>query len=185
MGSYETTTSLNRRMIRAALLLALLLVAQGLRLLLPLPPVLSVFLVGSLVNACLLISTEVAGWRLAALSAVVAPVVAYLQQLLPLPILIVPVAAANLAYLGGYHLLRLYNRKLAIVAATVVKAGLLWFSVNFILDWLAAPVGMKSLLQAMLGGAQLITGITGGILCLLLTRKINKAGLGNVFARRT
>lgn len=55
---------MRREVVRAALLLALLLVVQSLRFVVPLPPFVSMFAIGTLVNACLLISLEVAGWRL-------------------------------------------------------------------------------------------------------------------------
>ena len=47
---------MRREVVRAALLLALLLVVQSLRFVVPLPPFISMFAIGTLVNACLLIS---------------------------------------------------------------------------------------------------------------------------------
>lgn len=167
---------MRREVVRAALLLALLLTVQSLRFVVPLPPFVSMFAVGTLVNACLLISLEVAGWRLTLLSASIAPVIAYIQQVLPLPILIFPVAAANLAYLAGYALLRRQNVWLGISAATAAKIVLLWTSMNLLLASLALPPAAVKVLQNMLGVSQLVTGLGGGLLCIFLMRRLQQAG---------
>lgn len=48
---------------RGALLLALTLVFQSLRFLIPVPVFLSTFLIGTLVNMCLLVAVEEVGMR--------------------------------------------------------------------------------------------------------------------------
>ena len=167
---------MRREVVRSALLLALLLVVQSLRFVVPLPPFVSMFAIGPLVNACLLISLEVAGWRLTMLSAFIAPVVAYVQQVLPLPVLILPVAAANVAYVAGYAMLRWRNIWLGIAAATVGKVVLLWTSMNLLLTGMDLPVAAAKILQNMLGVGQLLTGLGGGVLCVLLMRRLKQAG---------
>lgn len=167
---------MRREVVRAALLLALLLVVQSLRFVVPLPPFVSMFAIGTLVNACLLISLEVAGWRLTMLSAFIAPVIAYMQQVLPLPILIFPVATANLAYITGYAALRRQNIWLGIALATAGKAALLWTSMNLLLAGLELPPAVATILQNMMGASQLVTGLGGGMLCVLLMRRMKQAG---------
>jgi hypothetical protein len=167
---------MRREVVRAALLLALLLMVQSLRFVMPLPPFISMFAIGAMVNACLLISLEVAGWRLTMLSASIAPVIAYMQQVLPLPILIFPVAAANLAYLAGYAALRRQNVWLGIAVATAAKIILLWASMNLLLASLELPPAAATMLQNMLGASQLVTGLGGGLLCIFLMRRLQQAG---------
>ena len=48
-----TDSQYNRALVRAALCLAVASIAQGIRLLLPLPPVASMLLIGTVVNLCL------------------------------------------------------------------------------------------------------------------------------------
>ena len=163
-------------MTRAALLLALMLAVQSLRLIMPLPPFVSMFVIGALVNACLLISTEFAGWKLTLLSAAIAPIIAYLQQALPIPALVAPVAVANAVYISGYALMRPNRLWAGVVAATFAKGAVLWACVKFLLDWLDTPQALSVILQNMLGWAQLITGIAGGAICIVLVGKLKKTG---------
>lgn len=167
---------MRREVVRAALLLALLLTVQSLRFVAPLPPFVSMFAIGTLVNACLLVSLEVAGWRLTLLSASIAPAIAYMQQVLPLPVLIFPVAAANMAYIAGYAMLRRQNVWLGISAATTAKIILLWTSMNLLLASLELPPAAANILQNMLGASQLVTGLGGGLLCIYLMRRLQQAG---------
>ena len=95
-----------KNLTRTGLLLALTLVFQSLRFLIPLPPWMSTFLIGSLVNAALLVALQALGLRSALLIACVTPVVAWLQQLLPLLVFILPVALGNSLYIWLFSRLR-------------------------------------------------------------------------------
>lgn len=161
-----------KQMTRMALLLALMIVFQSLRLLIPVPPFVSVFVIGSLVNACLLIAVEMAGWRLALLPAIVAPVVAYMQQLLPLPVLIVPIAAANGAYVLGYKALVEYSRLSAVVLATAAKFVIVYVSVAWLLKYIALPEKLAAMLTMTLGWPQIVTGLFGGMICLVMRKRL-------------
>lgn len=163
-----------RELTRASLVLAVMLMMQSLRLVLPLPAFVSMFVIGSIVNACLLMSLEVAGWRLALLAACIAPVVAYIQQALPLPVLILPVVLANIAYMAGYLVLRRRSRWGGIALATVSKVVLLWIAVGALLQSIELPAMGVVILRNMLGGAQIVTGLAGGILCIVLVNKLQK-----------
>ena len=50
-------------MTRTGLILAVTLILQGLRLVIPIPPQVSMFVVGSLVNACLIVAVLLIGRR--------------------------------------------------------------------------------------------------------------------------
>ena len=165
----------SRRLTRAALLLAVMLTAQSLRMVVPIPVVVSMFVIGPVVNASLLLTVESAGWRLALLTACIAPVVSFMQQALPVPALIIPVAAANIGYAGGYALVRGYNRQLAIITAVAVKFVALWFCAEYLLELLELPGIMIDILRNMMGISQIVTGVAGGILCVVLIDRLKLA----------
>jgi len=148
----------HQHLTRAALLLAIMLIFQSIRLFVPVPPFVSMFVIGSAVNACLLLAVEQESWRLALVLAVIAPVIAYLQQVLPLPIFILPVAAANSAYVLGYYLgNRFTGYWPAIGIAAVAKAAALF---------------VATALSMMLGWPQLITGLGGGIFGYVILKRL-------------
>jgi len=72
-----------RTITRTALLLASTLILQSLRLVLPLPPQTSMFLIGSLVNLCFVLAVLKIGWKSGLLIALVTPVFAYVEGMLP------------------------------------------------------------------------------------------------------
>lgn len=158
---------------RAALLLALTLMFQSLRLIIPLPAVFSTFLIGSLVNACLILSFLAAGFWPAILIAAVAPLTAYLQSLLPLPIFIFPVAIGNMLYIVFFRLLEAYWGKWqAVIAASAGKMLWLYFCFLFLLSFLALPGKMSSVLLVAMGWPQFVTASIGGVLAILVKRRI-------------
>lgn len=168
----------HQRLTRAALLLAIMLIFQSIRLFIPVPPFVSMFVIGSAVNACLLLAVEQASWKLALVLAVIAPVIAYLQQVLPLPIFILPVAAANSAYVLGYYLGNRYTGYWpATGIAAVAKASAMFAMVTWVISWVQLPAKLAAALSMMLGWPQLITGVGGGILCFAVLKRI-AAGKG-------
>lgn len=161
-----------RKLTRISLLLALMIVLQSLRMFVPVPPFVSMFIIGSTVNACLLVAVEVVGWKAALILAVVAPVVAYLQQVLVLPIFIIPVALANTVYVLGYQLMVRKNLYLGIGCAAILKMISLYCSVSWILSVVELPAKLAMILQMMMSWPQLVTGVMGGILCTLVVRRL-------------
>lgn len=75
----------NNNWVRGAMLLAVGLVLQALRVVIPMPPMWTVFVVGTLVNMVLVLSARTVGLLPAMLIAVLLPVMAYFQGQLPLP----------------------------------------------------------------------------------------------------
>lgn len=167
-----------RKLNRTALLLALMLVFQSLRLYLPIPAFISVYIIGSLVNACLLLAAATGGWKPTLLLAVVAPVVAYLQQALPLPVLILPVAAANIGYVGGYLILARQNTVLAVGAATAAKFTIIYITVVGLIQYIGIAGSMATILTMMLGWPQWLTGFGGGVIFFAVRKKLFNLNLG-------
>ena len=154
-----------RRTTRTALLLALALVFQSLRFVIPVPVFASTFLIGALVNACLLVALQTAGRGPAFLIACVTPVVAYFQQLLPLPVFILPIAIGNSLYVWLYYrLLRIGPVWPAIGGAALGKAAFFYLAFSRLLMWVNLPPAIASGLMFVMGWPQVVTGILGGIL---------------------
>ncbi|MDF2636656.1 MAG: hypothetical protein K0R78_3530 [Pelosinus sp.] len=163
---------MHQKVVRTALLLALMIVLQSLRLLVPVPPFISMFVVGSAINACLLIALEITGPKAALGMAVLAPIVAFFQQALPLPIFILPVAFTNMAYVLIYHMTLSYNRWLAITLSSIGRMLILYFSSSWAFSIVALPEKQATILKALMSWPQLVTGIIGGILCMLLLKRL-------------
>jgi len=160
------------RLTRAALLLALMVVLQSIRLLVPIPPFVSMFVIGSAVNACLLLAVEKTGWRFALVLAVTAPAVAALQQFLPSPLFIFPVAAANIIYVTGYRALLKTNRWLAVGVAAALKMLGMYTAISIVLEVAELSDKLAAGLKMMLGYPQLITGTVGGVLCYVIVNRL-------------
>jgi hypothetical protein len=163
------------RLTRAALLLAVMIVLQSIRLLVPVPPFVSMFVIGSGVNACLLLAVEKTGWRLALVLAVTAPTVAALQQFLPSPLFIFPVAAANIIYVGSYWMLLKINRWLAVGVAASLKMLGMYTAISLVIEMVNVPDKLAVGLKMMFGYPQWITGAIGGVLCYMIIKRLEGA----------
>jgi hypothetical protein len=163
-----------RVLTRAALLLALTLLFQSLRFFIPVPAAFSTLLIGSLVNACLLIALMTAGFGPAFLIAIITPLVAYMQAMLPLPIFVLPVAGGNILYITFYRLLARSPKWQAILTASFCKMIWLYFVFMFLLSLLSLPAKMSALLMAAMSWPQFVTGCIGGALSVLITKRIKR-----------
>src|SRR5574344_1600828 len=88
---YRLGGSMNEKqikLVRAALLLAIALLSQQLRFILPLPKILDTLVIGTLVNASLVLTAHYTDLFLAAITTIALPIVAFLQGHLPIPMLI-------------------------------------------------------------------------------------------------
>ncbi len=160
------------RLTRTGLLLALMITLQSIRLLIPVPPFISMFVIGSAVNACLLLAVEKIGWRPALVLAVIAPTVAALQQVLPSPLFLFPVAAANIIYVAGYRMLLNVNRWLAVGVAAGLKMLAMYAAISIVIEVVNLSDKMAAGLKMMFGYPQLITGTIGGVLCYVIMKRL-------------
>lgn len=109
------------------LLLAVALLAQSLRLIFPfIPNQVSMFLIGSITSATFVLATWRYGWKNGLVIAWIAPVVAHLQGMLPLPPFILITALGTTAYVFVAHWLQHKPKVLLIFVAALVKAGVLF-----------------------------------------------------------
>lgn len=94
---------MDKTLVRGAMLIALTVVLQSLRLFIPLPPIASMFFIGTLVNMMLAITVRLAGLKPALLAVVLLPFFAYLQGQLPIPLLIPVVTGGNAVFVLICH----------------------------------------------------------------------------------
>ena len=166
-------------MTRTALLLAVALLCQTLRFFLPVPVIFSTFIIGALVNACLLIALQSVGLGPALLIACVTPVVAYFQQLLPIPLFILPVAAGNSLYIWLFQrLLRIGPVMPAIGGAALGKTAFFYLAFFWLLTLIQLPPAMTAAVMFVMSWPQLVTGVLGGLLAHLIWRRL-KPVVGN------
>jgi hypothetical protein len=162
----------SRIITRTALLLAITLIFQSLRFFIPLPPFLSSFIVGSLVNTSLLVAAEKAGLWPALMIAIIAPVVAYFQQMLPLPIFIIPVALGNAVYIVLFSVCLARSRIVSVAVAALGKAGLLYVVFAWLFTFVAIPPKLAAGIMLTMSWPQIVTGVMGGLLSYLTARRI-------------
>ena len=164
-----------KNLTRTGLLLALTLVFQSLRFLIPLPPWMSTFLIGSLVNAALQVALQALGLRSALLIACVTPVVAWLQQLLPLPVFILPVALGNSLYIWLFSRLRRAGPEwLAVGSAALGKAAFFFLAFRGLLSMLELPPALSAAILFVMGWPQLVTGLIGGFIAIYAWRRLER-----------
>jgi len=157
---------------RTALLLALTLLFQSLRLFIPLPAVMSVFFIGSLVNACLLIAVDCAGIKSAITIAILAPIIAYFQQLLFMPIFIMPIAIGNILYVLIFTLKGKWSYWLAVGMAAVIKTSFLYASFLWLTAFIAMPSSVIKGIIFIMSWPQLVTAGLGGFIAFIIIKRI-------------
>lgn len=157
---------------RTALLLALTLLFQSLRFIIPIPAFLSTFLIGSLVNACLLVAADTVGLRNTMVIVFLAPIVAYFQQLLPLPLFILPVALGNAIYIGVHILGRQWRDSLRIGIGAFSKFVFMYVAFSWLLTLVALPDKLAKSLLLVMSWPQVVTGIIGGIIASVINKRL-------------
>ena len=153
---------------RTGILLALTILFQSLRVLIPFMPAnISQYVVGSLVNLSLIVAAVMVGIKGGLVIAAVAPVIAFLQGFTPSPVLVVPIALGNIVLVAAAALLHDKNPVLAFSSGAVLKFLTLYISVVHIaLPFFMpnAPDKMRALLSVQFSWPQLVTAAIGGIL---------------------
>lgn len=154
---------------RGAVFFALALLAQSLRLFVPIPPLAGMFVIGSLVNALLLLAAIYAGWRAAALLGILLPAAAFMQGQLPAPIFIPGVAAGNLVFIACGHF---FWRQRALYFAPFLKAGILYAGLWMALRFTVLPSSAAKAAAVLMSWPQVITALCGILLAQRLAKRI-------------
>jgi hypothetical protein len=152
-----------KRLVVGALLVAVAVILQASRLIMPLPPLLTTFIIGTLVNMMLVLCVRLNGFTSAAVLSILLPVFAYVQGQLLLPMLIPVVALGNVLF--AYFVERLKSGVLGYIIPPVVKAVSMCASAYVVIAFLGieSVAIQKGILFAM-SVPQLVTGFAG-ILC--------------------
>ena len=159
-------------MTRAALLLALAVVFQSLRLFIPVPLPVNMFLIGSLVNACLILAAWETKLSYAVGLACITPWIAYLQGQLPFLPFVFPVALGNSLF-AAWH----YWKKGGIWNAFFgagIKMCALYGGFCLLFSVVHFPGAVQAVILFAMSWPQLVTGILGGMLAFLTRRYVKK-----------
>lgn len=158
----------NNVLVRSGLLIALTLVLQSLRLIIPLPGMVSMFFVGTLVNMMLLL-VYLRGCRAAALLlCFMLPITAYMEGQVKLPILIPLIIVGNVLYV---ELALHFKNRLWLFWPAVVKAVVMGAGAFMVVEFLQMPPSfLRSATLFSMSVPQFVTGISG-LWCLRLVEE--------------
>lgn len=151
----------NRRLARGAMLIALALALQAVRLVLPLPQPVSTFVIGSLVHMMLVLTWRLSGLVTALLLALLLPLTAYLQGQVLLPLLIPVIWAGNVLFVV---LLQLFsaNHRLALFLPPLAKAVLMGVAAWCVVNIVALPnLALRKTIMFGMSVPQLVTAFIG------------------------
>lgn len=156
-----------------AMIAALMILFQSLRLLIPMPFFSSTLLIGSLVNACVLIVTLHYGWKNGLFLAFLAPTIASFQGMLISPLFIIPIFVAQVLYLNAFSFFYIKKKRfIYLVFPSFLKATSLYLSFSILLDLILLPETAKEIILYTMSWPQVITGILGTVLALWIQKKI-------------
>ena len=160
----------NSKLVRGALLVALALALQSLRLVLPMPQLLSTFIIGTLVHMMLVLTLQLSGLKTALLLAFLLPLTAYVQGQVLLPLLIPVIWLGNFVFV---LLVRQFKgrRKLALSVPPLAKACVMLLAAWAALSFLALPnPALRKTVMFAMSVPQLLTAVAG----ILLAEQVKK-----------
>lgn len=160
----------NSKLVRGALLVALALALQSLRLVLPMPQLLSTFIIGTLVHMMLVLTLQLSGLKTALLLAFLLPLTAYVQGQVLLPFLIPVIWLGNFIFV---LLVRQFkdSRKLSLSIPPLAKACVMLLAAWAALSLLALPnPALRKTVMFAMSVPQLLTAVAG----ILLAEQVKK-----------
>lgn len=160
----------NSKLVRGALLVALALALQSLRLVLPMPQLLSTFIIGTLVHMMLVLTLQLSGLKTALLLAFLLPLTAYVQGQVLLPFLIPVIWLGNFIFV---LLVRQFkdSRKLSLSIPPLAKACVMLLAAWAALSFLALPnPALRKTVMFAMSVPQLLTAVAG----ILLAERVKK-----------
>lgn len=163
----------NLKMVKGALLLALLLIAQSLRLILPIPPFIIIFIIGTFINAIIFTATKTTSLKITLIISIIAPIVAYIQGQLPLIPFIPLVALGNITFAIAVYITQNKNIMISALIAAICKTTLLISGLHFIIQAIKLPQPIITAMSFALGWPQIITATAGALLGNILIKRLN------------
>ena len=156
-----------RTLARGSVLLTMAIVAQEIRLFLPLPPLLSIIVIGTMLNAIMVIAVRYASLTSAIIISAILPLFAFMQGHVIIPLMI-PVI-----FLGNLVLVLVCDKfwgKGIIILAPVLKTVTLYMLSRVLLSMLGLQNKVVDAILLGMGWPQLITAILGIILAMQLEK---------------
>ena len=152
-----------KKLVLGGLLVAIAVILQASRLVLPLPPLLTTFIIGTLVNMMLVLCVRLNGFTSAVILSILLPIFAYVQGQLLLPLLIPVVALGNILF--AYCVKCWEQGTLAYLVPPAVKAVSMCGAAYVVIYFLGIEsVAMQKGILFAMSVPQLVTGVTG-VLC--------------------
>ena len=151
-------------------MVALALALQSLRLVLPMPQLLSTFIIGTLVHMMLVLTLQLNGLKTALLLAFLLPLTAYMQGQVLLPFLIPVIWLGNFIFV---LLVRQFkgSRKLSLLMPPLAKAIVMLLAAWAALSFLALPnPALRKTVMFAMSVPQLLTAVAG----ILLAEQVKK-----------
>ena len=158
-----------RTLARGSVLLTMAIVAQEIRLFLPLPPLLSIIVIGTMLNAIMVMAVRYASLTSAIIIRAVLPLFAFMQGHVIIPLMI-PVI-----FLGNFVLVLVCDKfwgKGIIILAPVLKTVTLYMLSRVLLSMLGLQNKVVDAILLGMGWPQLITAILGIILAMQLEKRL-------------
>lgn len=154
--------------IKLAMFLAVALVFQSIRLIMPMiPGPVNMFLIGSLLNTVMVLSIWCTGSSWAAIIGILLPLGAFMQGQLPVVLMIPVVALGNAVYI---LLAGKFKQSKLVYVSPLVKAVLLYGGTWLVVNTIGLPAPVSSMILFMMSWPQIVTGAIG----LFLANKVYK-----------
>ncbi|NCD09483.1 MAG: hypothetical protein EOL98_08665 [Negativicutes bacterium] len=152
-----------KMMVRMALLTAAMIVAQELRLILPLPMPVTVLIIGSLLNAILVVCYRMTNLPYALMMAFLMVFVAFVQQSFWHPLIIIPALLGNIIFLAVYSACIVKGEKTYLILLLPALARGIVMGLTMIIMFNLLGFGMDQTYAAniVFGLLQTATGICG------------------------
>lgn len=151
-------------------MVALALALQSLRLVLPMPQLLSTFIIGTLVHMMLVLTLQLNGLKTALLLVFLLPLTAYVQGQVLLPLLIPVIWLGNFVFVLLVRQFKV-RHKLALCVPPVAKACVMLLAAWIVLGFLALPnPALRKTVMFAMSVPQLLTAIAG----ILLAEQVKK-----------
>ena len=158
-----------RTLARGSVLLTMAIVAQEIRLFLPLPPLLSIIVIGTMLNAIMVIAVRYASLTSAIIISAVLPLFAFMQGHVIIPLMIPVIFLGNLVLV---LVCDKFSGKGIIILAPVLKTVTLYMLSRVLLSMLGLQNKVVDAILLGMGWPQLITAILGIILAMQLEKRL-------------
>ena len=136
------------------------------------------FVVGPLVNACLLIATASVGLLGGTIIAILAPFGALITGAGVPPLFVPFIAIGNFLIVFCFHLLK-RNRIAGLIVGSIIKFAFLFAAINVFVSLMELPTKKANLFVFAFGWPQLVTAIIGGIIAIAVLKSLDKSFQNN------